>query len=81
MKQKIIKIGNSTGVIIPKPLLEELDLHEGSIIMVEKGTDKQSISLSKDGPAKKSSVTPEFLERLDKLTQKYAPALKELADK
>ena len=35
MEQKIIQVGNSAGVIIPKPLLDQLNLEAGSQIIIE----------------------------------------------
>ncbi len=81
MEQKIIKIGNSTGVIIPKSLLEKVGLQTGSLVAIEKSPTSNTLSVGKPGADKGSSVTPEFLTRLDKLKQKYGPALKELAEK
>jgi antitoxin MazE len=37
MKTKIIKIGNSRGIRIPKRLLEETRLHDKANIVIEKG--------------------------------------------
>ena len=53
MEQNIIQIGNSTGVIIPKSLLEEVGLKSGSQVIIEKDFTGNSLRILKRG-------TPEF---------------------
>ena len=35
MKSRIRKVGNSHGVIIPKPLLDELGIAEGDVVTIK----------------------------------------------
>ncbi|MDP2671283.1 MAG: hypothetical protein Q8P13_02360 [bacterium] len=70
MRQKIIKVGNSAAVTIPKNILEEKNLKIGDLAEF----DIQSIS-------KKTKVTPEFVEWVDKYIENNRPALEELANK
>lgn len=44
---KIIKIGNSYGVIIPSYLCKELDLHVGTKVTVTLTPDKEAIVVRK----------------------------------
>lgn len=82
MTQRIIQIGNSTGIIIPKALLDKLGLKPGEEVTVEEDTTMKTLTISKKGQkAKKISVTPDFLAMLDKVNKNYGAALKELAGK
>lgn len=78
MKTKIIKIGNAAGVIIPKKMLEEIQLKLGQTVSLEKDPTNKALML-RDKPRKKSSVTPEFLAKIKKINKRYEGAWKELA--
>ncbi len=73
-KQKLTKIGNSLGIILPKKLLDSLDLHPGMGLYVEKIQDK--IVVEKEAS---TSVSPEFLRIAENIGKKYKEAFKELA--
>ncbi len=73
-KQKLTKIGNSLGIILPKELLDSLDLHPGMGLYVEKIQDK--IVVEKEAS---TSVSPEFLRIAENIGKKYKEAFKELA--
>jgi len=69
---KIIKIGNSAGVILPKEILSELNLDPGDML---------SVTRTPDGIALRPSNT-EFEEQMEiarKIMKKYRNALRELA--
>lgn len=80
MTQKIIQIGNSTGIIIPKALLDKIGLTSGSEVDIEENSITKSLSISKKGQ-KSISITPDFLSILDRVNKHYGPALKELANR
>ncbi len=82
MSQKIIQIGNSTGVILPKSLLEEVGLEPGAEVIIEQDPSDNSLRIVKKG-AKilKSSISPKFMELLEKVNKNYGSALRELAQK
>ncbi len=80
MKQKVIQIGNSVGVVIPKKYLRETGLREGSWIYVEKDPNGKTLMISQDQEVFTSSITPEFLKTLKKINQKYRGAFEELAN-
>lgn len=73
-KQKLTKIGNSVGIIIPKQLLESLGLDVGSEIYLEQVQDK--VVLDKN---ETTSITPEFLKVAESVGNRYSSAFKELA--
>ncbi|MBI2641280.1 AbrB/MazE/SpoVT family DNA-binding domain-containing protein [Candidatus Roizmanbacteria bacterium] len=81
MAQKIIKVGNSAAIIIPKTLLQEVGLNIGNSVVVEKDITNQAFTISKKGSISTSSITPRFLAIVDRVNKRYGPALKELAQK
>lgn len=72
MIQKIIRVGNSAAVSIPKKLLEEKNLKIG---------DLAEVDIQAKNPHKKMVLTPEFLKWVDKYIVNNRPALDELASK
>lgn len=82
MIQKIIQVGNSTGIIIPKSVLDVLGLKPGNEVSVETdNTTKSLIIQNKNTAVRASSITPHFLKVLDKVNSQYGTALRELAQK
>ena len=75
-KQKLTKIGNSVGVIIPQQLLKALGIGFGTEMYLELLQDK--IIMKEDA---ESSASPEFLKIAEKVGKKYSAAFKELASK
>ncbi len=80
MDQKIIQIGNSAGIIIPKAILDQLRLEFGSQVVVQQDPNGESIMITKKG-AKTSSVNSNFMDILEKVNKEYGLAFKELAKK
>ncbi|MFP4539960.1 MAG: AbrB/MazE/SpoVT family DNA-binding domain-containing protein [Candidatus Paceibacterota bacterium] len=76
MAQKIIKIGKSQGVTIPKKVLEEMNLKAGDRVVVEHNRKSGTLSVKPVGKPDK-----EFLEWTDSFIKEYRPALEKLADK
>jgi putative addiction module antidote len=74
--QKLTKIGNSVGIIIPRQVLEKLGIGAGSEVFVEQVQDKLLIQKEDS-----SSISPEFLKIAESLADKYEDAFRELADK
>jgi putative addiction module antidote len=73
MQLEIKKIGNSTGIILPKELLAQLDLKQG---------DKVTASLLPEGAFKLTRAEETFdkgLEIARKAMRTYRTTLKELA--
>ena len=80
--QKLYKNGNSVAVTIPKEYLKQLNLRDGSEVVVEQDPEAGVILISrKNGEKRSSRISPEFLIWLDSFNKKYATALKELARK
>ncbi|MCH8239096.1 MAG: AbrB/MazE/SpoVT family DNA-binding domain-containing protein [Proteobacteria bacterium] len=73
MKLEIKKIGNSTGIILPKELLARIGFAQGDSVFVTE---------TADGGIKISPRDPEFergMEIARKAMRKYKTALRELA--
>lgn len=78
MMQKIIQIGNSIGVIIPKALSGN-QLKPGERVIVEKDPASQTYTISKNKRTGISSITPHFFRVLDRVNNQYGKALREIA--
>lgn len=70
MKSKIIRVGNSAAVTIPKNILEERSLKIGDEAEVEVKSLK-----------KEPAVPSEFIESINHYIEKNRAALEELAEK
>jgi putative addiction module antidote len=79
MAQKIIKIGKSTGVTIPKEILGEMKLKAGDRVTVEYDKRRSSLVIKQ-----KDELSPR-LEKIARLThnfiERYRKDLEELAKK
>lgn len=73
-KQKLTKIGNSVGIIIPKQLLKSLGLDVGNKIYLEQVQDKLIMDRNEI-----TSITPEFLRLAESIGKRYSKAFEELA--
>lgn len=76
MTQKVLKVGSSAAVTIPKKSLEELGLKPGDAVIV--GIDKKRRAVVIE-PAVK--VDQELLDWTKRFIEKYRPALEALAKK
>ncbi|OGG12628.1 hypothetical protein A2875_05455 [Candidatus Gottesmanbacteria bacterium RIFCSPHIGHO2_01_FULL_46_14] len=81
MKQKIIRIGNSGGVTISKPLMEESGVKIGTYVEMSYKADMDRIVI--DVPSKRTQtkipVDPEVYTVANDLLNRYLPAFKKLA--
>jgi len=79
MVQKIIKVGNSLGLIIPNEIIKQLQVKPGSSWEIEAFAESSLITIQPiDAPAK-TKITPEFKSWIDEFTKKNASLLKKLA--
>lgn len=56
MKRKLRKIGNSSGLILPKEILEEMDLYDGDTVEIVYNSIKKEIILRNE---KRPPITDE----------------------
>lgn len=82
MEKKVIKVGNSLAVTLPKSFVDKAKLKAGQTVHVQENNEYKSLKIS-SGEIRddKSSLTPEFKDWLDSFNKKYKTALKELARK
>lgn len=82
MLQKVIQVGNSLAVTIPKGFVDEIRLRAGQKIRVEGDPDTATFMVQPVNVSmQKENLTPEFLRWLKKFNARYKDALKELAKK
>lgn len=79
--QKLIKVGNSRAVTIPKPFLEKSGYKTGDELIVEYDGKRGIMILKTKRAARSVSLSPEFFMWLDKIGKKYEEAISELAKK
>lgn len=79
MIQKIIKVGNSAAVTIPKEFLKNTHLHIGDEVAVEANAIINMLIVKSKTEENKTYLTPEFKKWLDDFIVSYKPILKKLA--
>ncbi len=77
MTQKVLKVGSSAAVTIPKKSLEELGLKIGDQVRVEIDRRKGKVVIEPVGKV----VDRELLDWTSKFIGRYKPALEALAKK
>ncbi|EKD96148.1 MAG: hypothetical protein ACD_24C00167G0005 [uncultured bacterium] len=78
MEQKIRKIGNSHGIIIPRSALKKLKLKPDQKVYLDVYEEEKAIVVR----LKKNlagGITPGFLRYLNEFSERYKYALQELA--
>jgi antitoxin component of MazEF toxin-antitoxin module len=84
MVQKIIKVGNSYALTIPRELVRSLNLTDANIVEIE--TDIESATMTVDFQPEElenaaTIIDPEIYEVAKQLLKRYLPAIKELSNK
>jgi putative addiction module antidote len=77
MTQKVLKVGSSAAVTIPKKSLEELGLKIGDHVSLSIDKARKVVTIS----AASESVDHELLDWTRKFIERYKPALRALAKK
>ena len=77
MTQKVLKVGSSAAVTIPKKSLEELGLKSGDRVSVKIDKKQRRVSIE---PVVRE-VDKELLDWTRKFIERYRPALEALAKK
>lgn len=80
MIYKIIKIGNSVGITLPKKLLSLLQLEQGEEVLIESDLKNRTIIIKPISVAE-NEVDSAVIEGMGRFTKRYSKALKNLADK
>jgi len=79
MIQKIIKVGNSAAVTIPKSFLKKSGWAVGDELVVEGDAQTKLLLVKEKGSSYNTKITPEFKQWLDEIGNKYADVIKALA--
>lgn len=81
MIQKIIKVGNSAAITIPKEFLKETKMKVGDEVVVEENSQNKILLIKPKNRADSPSLTPEFFSWLDDISKKYKEVMIELANR
>jgi antitoxin component of MazEF toxin-antitoxin module len=81
MVQKLLKVGSSAAVTIPKKSLGELGWDIGDELIVDVDQIKQSVTVKSRKQPHTQVVNRELIEWTDKFIEEYRPALEALAKK
>ena len=76
MTQKVLKVGKSAAVTIPKEILEEMRLKTGDQVTVEFDKKKRSVVIRAN-----IEIDTELLDCTENFIEEYRPALEALAKK
>ena len=81
MIQKVIQVGNSLALTIPKSFIDKTGFKVGDEIYVQQEPESKSLIITTKDQAKKMQLSPELFSWLNKMEEKYSNAIKELAQK
>lgn len=81
MIQHIVQIGHSAGVIIPSDIRKQLGLKPGMKVSVDVSVDKRALMVTKHDVKHVSTITPHFLDVLERVNKRYGAAFAKLAHK
>ena len=84
MIQKIIKVGNSYAITIPRELVRSLGLTDANIVEVEPDTENGTMTVDftpEEQLNESTIIDTEVYEVAKQMLKRYLPALKELSSK
>lgn len=79
MIQKIIKVGNSAAITIPKEFLQDARYKIGEEVALEVNSHLRTLVVKPKSQASNKTLTPEFKDWLDGFMKEYQPILEKLA--
>ena len=80
MSQKVIQIGSSVGITIPRAILEEMRVQVGDAVEVSAHPEQHVISI-KPQKGGKAIANKDLVVWAEDAIKRYRPALDALADK
>lgn len=81
MLQKIISVGNSAAITLPKGFLEEVGLKVGDKIRVNTDSDSKTMLIEAEIGVKKTALSKDFVDWTSEFIKKNHSLLKKLANK
>ncbi|MFS8159372.1 MAG: AbrB/MazE/SpoVT family DNA-binding domain-containing protein [Candidatus Roizmanbacteria bacterium] len=81
MLQKIIQVGNSLALTIPKAFIDKTGFSAGDKIYVHQEPSSKSLIITSVAQAKKLNFSPDLFVWLNSVEKKYSKAIKKLAQK
>jgi len=78
--QKIIKVGNSLAVTIPKEMLARVHYKAGQEVVLESDNELGVLVVKPKSLMNNKMANPEFKDWLDEFTEKNAKLLRKLAN-
>lgn len=81
MLQKIIKVGNSFAMTIPKSFMVKTGFKAGDELFLHQEPRSKSILITTKEQATKMRLSPDLFSWLHDMEQKYSAAIKDLAKK
>jgi len=79
MLQKVIKVGNSAAVTIPKSFMDQANINIGDKVKVDTDLELQRIIIQRKKKSAKKSANQKAVEWVDQFIKDYRPALEKLA--
>jgi putative addiction module antidote len=81
MLQKILKVGNSFALTIPKSFINKTGFKAGDEVFVQQEPSSKSLIITTKDQAKKMKLSPDLFSWLNDMEEKYSDAIKDLAKK
>lgn len=81
MIQKVIQVGNSLALTIPKSFIDKTGFKAGDEIYVQQEPHSKSLIITTKEQAKKMRLSPDLFAWLNSVEEKYSEAIKTLAKK
>lgn len=81
MRQKVIQVGNSLALTIPKSFVNETGFQAGDEVIVQQDTDNKTLLITTPERAGSIRLRPELFSWLERIEKQYAEAIKALAKK
>lgn len=79
MLQKIIRVGNSLAVTLPKSFVEKANFKAGDDVSVQTNDKLKAVYVRAESADVTSGLTPEFKSWLDDIEEKESDIIKALA--
>lgn len=80
MVQKIIQVGNSLALTIPKSFINKTGFKAGDELYVQQEPSSKSLIITTKDQADKIQLSPDLFAWLDDIEKNYSKEIKELAN-